>query len=423
MRTFVDAFRAFHPARPQAYTCWSTATAARVNNHGARIDLTLAAGIPVLEAGAAWGTGARGVETPAAAAPSAAPPLGLCGADIAPHVLGSDHCPVWVELAGPGAVCAETAPPGAARHAFPDKQVTLKDWLKKGVSGCRTPGPGPGEEASVAGDAAGAKGSTQNAMRPMPKPGSGKRTTLKAFFTPQMPDARPAAAGGRPAAMAMSADGVTDPLEATPQPSHFQPAAAQSMGSSPVAAGGEQGAQPPTSSHAVGFLAAEQAAARDAHDRHLAAAREAWSRINGRMAAPRCRHGEPTALKKANKTGENRGKGDVPWCVVGCREMPVEWKAGESLRLHHRRWAGEQHQLPAKVIRVSVALRVPDYAPVRHPSPPLSHPRKVVLYMRATSRPSPARRLQLLPVGGEEGCRPGPCRREALQRGVTACAQ
>ncbi|PSC70051.1 DNA-(apurinic or apyrimidinic site) lyase 2 [Micractinium conductrix] len=36
---FVDTFRHFHPTRQRAATCWSTATNARVNNWGSRIDL------------------------------------------------------------------------------------------------------------------------------------------------------------------------------------------------------------------------------------------------------------------------------------------------------------------------------------------------------------------------------------------------
>jgi hypothetical protein len=40
---FVDVFRLFHPKARGAYTCWSTATRARLNNWGAR------AGTPVLQ--------------------------------------------------------------------------------------------------------------------------------------------------------------------------------------------------------------------------------------------------------------------------------------------------------------------------------------------------------------------------------------
>jgi hypothetical protein len=38
----LDVFRACHPLQREAYTCWSTATGARVNNYGTRIDLVLA---------------------------------------------------------------------------------------------------------------------------------------------------------------------------------------------------------------------------------------------------------------------------------------------------------------------------------------------------------------------------------------------
>lgn len=41
---FVDVFRAKHPDRREAYTCWSSSTGAELFNFGSRIDHILCAG-------------------------------------------------------------------------------------------------------------------------------------------------------------------------------------------------------------------------------------------------------------------------------------------------------------------------------------------------------------------------------------------
>uniref|UniRef100_A0A1D1ZQM3 DNA-(apurinic or apyrimidinic site) endonuclease 2 n=1 Tax=Auxenochlorella protothecoides TaxID=3075 RepID=A0A1D1ZQM3_AUXPR len=307
-RPFVDAFRAFHPARPQAYTCWSTATAARVNNHGARIDLTLASGIAVAGAGVLPGARGQGGEPASSASLGSTSSLCICGADISPHLLGSDHCPVWVELSWPEAACAVAAPPGAARHTFPDKQVTLQGWLQRGGPDRRGIDAEPAASTARAGSGGGVPKAARAPPPRKPMPDGGTRATLKAFFKPRTPGV---ASGDDPASTDAEA-----PLEGdlgghpgtTTQPSISHPALSDLGKPGHGSAGEEHGATPPHPNRAETCLAAELAAAREAHERHLAAAKEAWSRINGRMAAPRCRHGEPAALKKANKTGENRGR-------------------------------------------------------------------------------------------------------------------
>lgn len=316
-RPFVDAFRAFHPARPQAYTCWSTATAARVNNHGARIDLTLASGIAVAGAGVLPGARGQGGEPASSASLGSTSSLCICGADISPHLLGSDHCPVWVELSWPEAACAVAAPPGAARHTFPDKQVTLQGWLQRGGPDRRGVDAEPAASTARAGSGGGVPKAARAAPPRKPMPDGGTRATLKAFFKPRTPGV---ASGDDPASTDAEA-----PLEGdlgghpgtTTQPSIAHPALSDLGKPGHGSAGEEHGATPPHPNRAETCLAAELAAAREAHERHLAAAKEAWSRINGRMAAPRCRHGEPAALKKANKTGENRGEEGVTVGIAG----------------------------------------------------------------------------------------------------------
>lgn len=68
---YVDTFRHFYPHKEGVYSYWDMKTAARERNVGWRIDYFFIA-------------------------PEILPKLKSAG--IAPHVYGSDHCPVWIEL-------------------------------------------------------------------------------------------------------------------------------------------------------------------------------------------------------------------------------------------------------------------------------------------------------------------------------------
>lgn len=67
----IDITREFHPTRTCMYTCWNTLVDARPANYGTRLDYTLIT--PGLRP---W----------------------VKAADIQPHIYGSDHCPVVLEL-------------------------------------------------------------------------------------------------------------------------------------------------------------------------------------------------------------------------------------------------------------------------------------------------------------------------------------
>lgn len=71
---YVDTFRHFHPDRRDAYTWWSNRGGARDRNVGWRIDYAFVD---------------RGM------VPS------LTGAEVHPHIEGSDHCPISLELEPP----------------------------------------------------------------------------------------------------------------------------------------------------------------------------------------------------------------------------------------------------------------------------------------------------------------------------------
>ncbi len=68
---FIDTFRYFYPTLTGAYSWWSYMGKARENNTGWRIDYFLCS---------------------QSLAPS------LKDANIYPHIFGSDHCPVGLEL-------------------------------------------------------------------------------------------------------------------------------------------------------------------------------------------------------------------------------------------------------------------------------------------------------------------------------------
>lgn len=70
---FIDSFRKCHPVLADAYTCWNVVTSARESNYGTRIDYILI--------DKDWGADV------------------ITDAATHPNIMGSDHCPVSVELA------------------------------------------------------------------------------------------------------------------------------------------------------------------------------------------------------------------------------------------------------------------------------------------------------------------------------------
>ncbi|KAF7209334.1 DNA-(apurinic or apyrimidinic site) endonuclease 2 [Nothobranchius furzeri] len=103
---FVDTFRYFHPARTNAFTCWSTLTGARQTNYGTRIDYIFANYELVTEQ--------------------------FVAADITPEVEGSDHCPVWARLCC-SLLPSSKPPPLCTRYLpeFAGKQQKLSRFLVK----------------------------------------------------------------------------------------------------------------------------------------------------------------------------------------------------------------------------------------------------------------------------------------------------
>jgi AP endonuclease-2 len=256
---FVDCFRAFHPGARRAFTCWNTATGARENNHGARIDLILAAGVPVGPPPPLPGDGDG----------APAPALWLAAAGIQPEVEGSDHCPVWAELGAAAPLPSAAAPPPeAARFLFAGRQATLGQWLA-------APAAGGGSSAGAAEAAPAA-------------------APIEAAAAVAVPAAAPSSQGAQKRAQAS--------LRSFLQPAAAPPPAASAL--APAAATPPPPPPPPSA-----WVADELAAAEAARRAGAAAARDAWAGLRRRMAAPpACRHGDPCALKRVAKSGPTRGR-------------------------------------------------------------------------------------------------------------------
>ena len=106
----VDCFRQFHPTRNDAFTCWATITSARETNYGRRLDYILASPEFFLKH--------------------------VMDADILPHIQGSDHCPVVINVnvsfsppEKPPSLCTQYLP------EFSGRQQKLTSFLMSAVKG------------------------------------------------------------------------------------------------------------------------------------------------------------------------------------------------------------------------------------------------------------------------------------------------
>lgn len=85
--------------RQEAYTCWSTASGARINNYGTRIDLILAAG-PCGDAAGSFHAA-------------------VSDSDIWMDAHGSDHAPVYADLAPSLPILVgQVPPPLSSRYLY-----------------------------------------------------------------------------------------------------------------------------------------------------------------------------------------------------------------------------------------------------------------------------------------------------------------
>lgn len=338
--SFVDCFRKFHPARKNAFTVWSTATGARSNNYGSRIDLTLSAGLYVgkeapplshsIQAAAVLG-----------ASPPPPPPLQqglpqqqqqqqqpqakivnnevyISAADIEPTVQGSDHCPAWVEVkltpnnfyrndkikeagAAPAVFpCSRTVPPCAMR--FCGKQTKLHSWLAMGKTTQRV-GEVVGEEE--------ASEDVGIATRPPPPPPPPQSTAPATKLLAGYQIAPGGGGSSRPKQMSLksfvkvssSSSTATAAASIAPAPQKpTEPTGTAALNTKPTTVSGQFSLKNST------FLQAELQAAAALEQKQLSSAKNAWQAIQEHMQTPMCLHGDPAALKKVNKSGPNQGR-------------------------------------------------------------------------------------------------------------------
>jgi AP endonuclease-2 len=111
----LDSFRYLHPSQEKAYTCWSTLLDSRKINYGTRIDYILLS-------------------------------KSLAGhlrkAEVWQGVEGSDHCPVFAELAMESVASSQQTQPSLSSNNFSGKQRKLSDFLRMGQKSSGVGGSG-----------------------------------------------------------------------------------------------------------------------------------------------------------------------------------------------------------------------------------------------------------------------------------------
>lgn len=262
-RLFTDCFRKFFPDRRAAFTVWSTATGARANNYGSRIDLTLSSGLPFSRPQG----GVPGLDVP-----------WVHAADIEPQILGSDHCPVWVQLGkGSSFLCAPNPPKCSMRFILSGKQSNLLQWLgscqRQQEKHARNTEYG-NSSLSDYDDAIGSSKGAQHVKQPLPR-----QASLFSF------------------------------IESSTETALGRKNVVDKDASISVNKWSSQGAQLEMKARMVpSFMESELVAAASIEKEQLENAKNAWQKIHARMQVPRCLHGELAALKRVNKSGVNHGE-------------------------------------------------------------------------------------------------------------------
>ena len=365
---FIDCFRVFHSTRRDAFTVWSTATGARVNNYGSRIDLTLAAGkdvhvgtTPVSppppqvenlhdvldkneeqqqqqqeEEGSRRRSNnevARSVfyrrevgdttttTTTSTTTTKKKVMFWVSGADIEPTVQGSDHCPVWLDVcsivvgSGSGGgenleiefPCAATAPPCAMRF-FAGKQTKLLGWLANTSTSNKTTTVAAMDDNDDNIESGDAPEAAAAAAAVHEGGGSVKRTMSPVKATGK---GVVASRGGRGSQQGSGRSGIGKQQQQMSLTAFVKPKTQDSTSMrklSPLPKAAALPSPPPPPIPSYDFMQAELAAAAHQTEKQRSVAKGAWQAIQQKMQAPKCRHGETASLKKTNKAGPNHGR-------------------------------------------------------------------------------------------------------------------
>lgn len=163
----VDTSRMHNPKRLGMYTCWNQYTNARPGNFGSRIDFVLTT---------------KGIECPAA--------------DILPHLLGSDHCPVFADIIGSDATADASngisQPPKLCSKWLPSfgRKTTIADlfanYSKKKRPLSNDDDSPPSAEPSPPARQSPPRTAANNSNSRTKKPKQGQ-ATLASFFAPAPP--------------------------------------------------------------------------------------------------------------------------------------------------------------------------------------------------------------------------------------------
>jgi AP endonuclease-2 len=244
---FSDCFRVFHPERKNAFTVWSLATGARQNNYGSRIDLCLSNGMCFSETKRNdWCT------------------FFVSGCDIHPSIMGSDHCPVSLDIeyspdyAFP---CSTDIPETEIGCILGKKQMKISLFLGKRLA-AHVPGNGDFKNGDTSSKAENDDKATKMTTKSQ---GTTKRqATLKDMLASK--SKRTFDSNSRPE---------------SPCPSY----SCSSL-----------------------LLEKELAAAKKIMETNRAHAKDAWGKIQDKMKIPNCKHGIAAALKRVSKQGPNQGR-------------------------------------------------------------------------------------------------------------------
>jgi AP endonuclease-2 len=330
----VDVFRAFHPRRADAFTCWATLTGARATNWGSRIDHILAApGRPQQQQPQHDAADARGEARQPASFPEW---FEWC--DILADVEGSDHAPVVADVRVPaGLVAGGGDPPRVAcsTHWSLRSQSSLKGWLAKGAAHQAGTAAGAaaaaaegesrsgGEAGAGAGSASGSQHTSRQLSLPARGQASGSQTSGAGGSAARLgraPSASGTRGGGGQASMfnfvqraqrpetAAAGAQPSRPAGAENAPPAAGPAQRRGSSSGGVGSGGAE-EEPPLALE--GAPSDEQALGQQAdQDERRSAARAQWRDV---MAAvqrkPRCKgHGEECVIRTVKKPGPTQGK-------------------------------------------------------------------------------------------------------------------
>lgn len=302
---FVDTFRGMHPKAAEAYTCWSEATRARETNFGARIDLIVANESLYRE--------------------------DVRGASILRDVLGSDHCPIGVEVRAEPLIEAalpNSPPPFCSKflRRFQSKQMSMRSFLVQKDAAPRTGGRKDGLErqqvgkrtSQQLGPASVSQAATRHLTsdsRKRPRPRPDQQLRIGAFFQPAASTSNSLSRSERPATFP-SLERVDPPPVAAPARDAECKDVVQETGTSEL--------QKPSSEPLAG---GKQTNAQEA-------TREWRKLLSGPPPAPLCRHREPCKLKTVKKTGENKGR-----TFYSCNRPAGLWPKDPDANCNFFQWA------------------------------------------------------------------------------------